>query len=137
MTDEEYNACKNREKEGQNIDDQRQMAGQAPYIINAGLTYDNTDLNMDAGLFYNLKGETLVLVGGGTYPDVYSEHFHNLKFNLNKAFGPRNQYSLSVNVSNILNDRREEFYDGYNTADKIYEAYSPARTYSVGFKYSF
>jgi len=137
MTDEEYNARKNREKEGQNIDDQRQMAGQAPYIINAGLTYDNTDLNMDAGLFYNLKGETLVLVGGGTYPDVYSEHFHNLKFNLNKAFGPRNQYSLSVNVSNILNDRREEFYDGYNTADKIYEAYSPARTYSVGFKYSF
>lgn len=137
MTDEEFNARKNREKQGQNIDDQRQMAGQAPYIINAGLTYDNADLNMDAGLFYNLKGKTLVLVGGGTYPDVYTEPFHNLNFNLNKSFGQQSQYSLSVNVSNILNDRREEFYHGYNTADKIYEGYSPGRTYSIGFKYSF
>ena len=113
------------------------MAGQAPYIINAGLTYDNPSLGFDTGLFYNVKGETLVLVGGGIFPDVYSEPFHSLNFNFNKSFGPKDKYSLSLNVSNLLNESRQELYEGYQSGEEIYSTFKPHRTVSLGFKYSF
>ncbi|WP_138430161.1 TonB-dependent receptor [Fodinibius saliphilus] len=137
MTPNEYEARKNYKREGQNINDQRQMAGQAPYIINAGFTYKNPNISLDAGLFYNVKGKTLVLVGGGIFLDVYSDPFHSLKFNLNKSFGQNDRYSLSLNVSNILNEARQELYQGYQSIDQIYSRYEPHRSVSLSLKYSF
>ncbi len=135
MTQQEFQARKNYEKEGQSIDDTRQMAGQAPYIINAGLSYDNAAIGLDGGLFYNVQGETLTVVGGGLFPDVYSEPFHNLRLNLNKSFGPN--ASVNMSVSNILNDSQGEYYHGYETDKQIFSLYNPHTTVSLGFKYSF
>lgn len=134
MTEQEYQARLSRRKEGQELDRKRQMAGQAPFIINAGLTYDNPDLGFDAGLFYNMKGETLTIVGGGLFPDVYVEPFHSLNFNLNKTLG---HASLSFSVDNILNDTRWESYQAYQAEDQIYTRFSPGRSVSVGVKYAF
>lgn len=135
MTQQEFNARKNFEKEGQEIDDTRQMAGQAPYIINAGLSYDNPNFGLDGGLFYNVQGETLTVVGGGLFPDVYTEPFHNLRLNLNKSFGSK--ASVNLSVTNILNDRRGEFYKGYRSEKQIFSLYNPHTSVSLGFKYSF
>lgn len=137
MTEQEFRARKNFEKDSQNVDDTRDMAGQAPYIINAGFTYDNSDLGLDAGFFYNVKGETLTAVGGGLFPDVYSQPFHNLNFNMNKSFGEEGNSSLSFSVTNILDDSREELYQGFNTADQIFSSYKEHRSISIGYKYSF
>ncbi|MEX0723530.1 MAG: TonB-dependent receptor [Gracilimonas sp.] len=137
MTEQEFRARKNGEKEGQNIDDTRDMAGQAPYIINAGLTYDNLELGLDAGFYYNVKGETLTAVGGGLFPDVYSQPFHSLNFSMNKTLGEDGNSSVSLNVTNILDDSRDEFYKGFNTADEIFSSYKEHRSISVGYKYSF
>lgn len=135
MTDQEFNARKNFEKQGQTIDNTRQMAGQAPYIINAGLSYDNPAIGLDGGLFYNVQGETLTVVGGGLFPDVYTEPFHNLRLNLNKSFGPN--ASVNLSVSNLLNDERAEYYQGYRAEKQIFSLYSPHTSVSLGFKYSF
>lgn len=137
MTEQEYLARKSREKEGEKIENTRQMAGQAPFLINAGFQYDNTAIGLDAGLFYNLKGETLTVVGGGLFPDVYTEPFHNLRFNLNKSLGDEQQTSVNLSVSNILNDRREENYKGFRADDQIFSSFTPGRTVSIGVKYSF
>jgi hypothetical protein len=137
MTDQEFDVRKSFEKEGQDIDDQRQMAGQAPYIINAGLQYENPSFGLDGGLFYNIQGETLVVVGGGLFPDVYTEPFHNLRLNLNKSLGPEDRAALTLSVSNILNDQRAERYKAYNAEDQIFSLYRPHTSVSVGFKYSF
>lgn len=137
MTEQEFIARKNGEKEGQNVDDTRDMAGQAPYIINAGFTYDNAEAGLDAGFFYNVKGETLTAVGGGLFPDVYSQPFHSLNFSLNKRLGEEGKSSVSLNVTNILDDSRDEFYQGFNTADQIFSSYNEHRSISVGYKYSF
>ncbi|TYP95575.1 TonB-dependent Receptor Plug Domain [Fodinibius salinus] len=134
MTEDEFQARKDYQRQGQNVDDQRQMAGQAPYIINAGLTYENPEIGFDTGLFYNVKGETLVLVGGGIFPDVYSDPFHSLRFNLNKSFGAA---SVSLNISNILSEKREEMYQGFRAEDQVYSRFNPGRNVSLGFKYSF
>lgn len=136
MTEIEFVSRKNFEKDGQNIEDTRNMAGQAPYIINAGLSYTDIDRALDMGFYYNVKGETLTVVGGGIFPDVYSEPFHSLRFSFNKAFGPDQRTSLSINVSNILNDLREEFYTGFRAEDQIFTRFNPGTTISVGLRYS-
>ncbi|MFP8487834.1 TonB-dependent receptor domain-containing protein [Gracilimonas sp. Q87] len=137
MTEQEFRARKNSEKDGQNVVDTRDMAGQAPYIINAGFTYDNLDKGLDAGFYYNVKGETLTAVGGGLFPDVYSEPFHSLNFNMNKSFGIDGKSSLSFSITNILDDSREEFYQGFNTSDQVFSSYNEHRSVSIGYKYSF
>ncbi|MCA1751368.1 MAG: TonB-dependent receptor [Flavobacteriales bacterium] len=43
MTDREFNSRLTYEKEGQNLKDTRQMAGQSPYVINAGLDYNKEE----------------------------------------------------------------------------------------------
>lgn len=134
MTNQEYQARKSREKQGQDIDRIRRMAGQAPYIINAGFSYDNPAIGLDGGVFYNVEGETIVVVGGGLYPDVYSQPFHSLKLNINKSFGP---FSASLNVSNLLNDIRRESFQSYKAQNQPYSAYHPGTTVSIGLKYSF
>ncbi len=136
MSPDEFNARVAFEKNGESIDNEREMAGQAPYIINAGLQYEDFDKGLEAGLFYNVQGETLILVGGsGTNPDVFSEPFHSLNFNLNKSIGDR--VSLNFSVSNILNDVREEFYQAFNATEQLYTRFSPGTAVGFGFKYNF
>lgn len=137
MTNQEFLARKSREKEGQNIGNTRQMAGQAPFMVNAGLQYNNPALGLDAGFFYNMNGETLAIVGGGLFPDVYVTPFHNLRFNLNKSLSDNGKTSLNMSVSNILNDTREEIYQGFNAEDEIFSLFTPGRAVSLGIKYSF
>ncbi len=122
---------------GQSVADTRDMAGQAPWIVNAGLAYNNAEIGLDAGLFYNVKGETLTVVGGGLFPDVYSQPFHSLNFNMNKSVGKEQRLAFNLSVSNILGDDREEFYQGYRASDQIFQRVSPGASIGFGAKYSF
>lgn len=133
VTDLEFNSRVGFEKEGETIERIRQMAGQAPYIINAGLSYNEPEAGLTAGLFYNVKGPTLTVVGGSLFPDVFSEPFHSLNFSINKSFG---RFSISVQAENILNDQRQEFFRGFNAADQIFTQFSPDRSFGLGLSYS-
>ncbi|GAB4241392.1 MAG: TonB-dependent receptor [Ekhidna sp.] len=136
MTPTEFNARKSFEKDGETVDDTREMAGQAPYLINLGLGYENFQYGLDATLSYNVKGSTLYIVGGGLFPDVYSEPFNSLNFNLNKTFGREQRASLNLNVTNILDDTLEEVYKGFEAQDRPFTRFRPGTSISVGFSYS-
>ena len=137
MTDVELTAREAYEKEGENIKSTRAMAGQAPYIINAGLQYDDTKKDLSVGLFYNVKGPTLEVVGGGIFPDVYAQQFHSLNLTLSKSFGKDGRSSINVKASNILNDVRESFYVGYQAQDAIFSQFTPGTAFSIGYSYRF
>ena len=137
MAEAEFTSRQGFAREGENIDDTRDMAGQAPYVINGGLAYENTSIGLDAGVFYNVQGRALSVVGLSLFPDVYTEPFHSLNFNLNKSFGPKDNLSLNLSVENILNDRREEFFVGHNAEDQIFTGFSPGTTIGVGASYKF
>lgn len=137
MTDVEKEAREDYAKDGQTITGKRAMAGQAPYIVNAGFTYDDVEKNFNAGIYYNVKGRTLEVVGGGLFPDVYTEMFHALNFTARKAFGEGGRSAVSLKVSNILNDDKESFYVGYKAQDQIYSKYSPGVAFSLGYTYKF
>lgn len=135
MTDNEFDARKLYEREGETVEDTREMAGQSPYLINLGLSYESSEMGIDGGLFYNVNGPTLTVVGGGLFPDVYSEPFHSLNFNLNKQIGKEKRTSFSVSATNILGDLKESFYQGFRAEDQYYSKFNPGTSFSVGFKY--
>lgn len=136
MSDEEYNARKNNARKGEEVKKTREMAGQAPYIINAGAVYNNPDIAMEVGLFYNVKGPTIYSVGGdGLHPDEYEKPFHNLNFSFSKKIGDNK--SLDFKVSNILGDTRERYFESYNSPQGKSFGIYPGRSFSVGFKYQF
>lgn len=136
MTDTEFNSRKGYEKTDEKIEDSRDMAGQAPYTINLGFSYENTDIGLDAGFFYNVNGSTLTVVGGGLFPDVYSEPFHSLNFNFNKNLGKDKRASITFNASNILHDVKENFYVGFRAESQYYTKFDPGTSFSVGLKYN-
>ena len=137
MTDAEFNARKTFEKEGQDIKDYRQMAGQSPYVLNAGITYGNKELGLDAGAFYNVKGPTLKIVGGGLFPDVYQKPYHGLNVSVNKTLGKEGNTKLDFNISNVLNSQNKSVYKSFKASDQIYTLMNPGRTFSIGISHSF
>jgi len=137
MTDAEYNARKAYEKTGETIENTRQMAGQSPYVVNAGITYTNPENGLNAGIFYNVKGPTLVIVGSGLYPDVYQEPFHSLNFGVNKKVGKSKKTTIDFKVSNILNDATEMMYHSYKAEYQIFESRNPGFAFSVGISRKF
>jgi hypothetical protein len=137
MTDAEYNARLTNEKDGQTIERTRQMAGQAPYIVNAGFSYDNIEKGISAGLFYNVKGRTLEIVGGNVAPDIYTEPFNSLNATFNKTFGEDGKQAVNIKVANILNDVRESLFQAYEADGQVFNRLNPGIAVSIGYTYSF
>jgi hypothetical protein len=111
------------------------MSGQAPYMINLGLSYENNEAGIDGGLFYNVNGRTLTVVGGGLFPDVYYDPFHSLNLNMNKTFGKNKKSVFSFSVNNILGDVKENFFTGFRAENQYYTRFDPGTSFSFGFKY--
>ena len=65
---DEYESRQNNLRHGENFSDKREMQGQAPYLVNFGLSYKNKSKNLDIGLFYNVQGSTLSIVGINNRP---------------------------------------------------------------------
>ncbi|MEX2595978.1 MAG: TonB-dependent receptor [Salibacteraceae bacterium] len=149
MTSVEFNSRKTYEKTGETIKDTRQMAGQSPYVVNAGAAYRNVESGLDVGVFYNVKGPTLFIVGAGLFPDIYMEPFHSLEFSVNKKIGKEKRTVIDFKVSNILNDRLESFYMTYNPAGGAdasetafetkapFSSINPGRVVSMGISHKF
>lgn len=123
---------------GEVVSSKRDLQGQAPYIINAGLAYSSFPKGLELGLYYNVQGPTLAYTGGvNDIPDVYTVPFHSLNFSTNKTFGEDEKMRLTLRVNNILNDKREWEYHSFGLENRPFEARSLGTRVSLGFKYSF
>ncbi len=137
MTDEEYDKRIGAARTGETIERTRDMAGQSPYVVNAGFSYNNKEMGVDLGLFYNVKGPTLEVVGTRNIPDVYTKSFHNLNFSALYKFGDDNRMSADFKVSNILDQKQESVFVSYKAADQIYKSRYTGTSFSIGFSYKF
>lgn len=128
-------------RDGEEIKDYRKMAGQAPYVVNAGFSYNGGEngfwKGLEVGIFYNVQGSTLVYVGMVDRPDVYTVPFHSLNFNANKKFGKNGNWNVGLKISNLLNDRKEEVFKSYNAQDQYFSRLTIGTTTSVKVGYSF
>lgn len=137
MSETEYTSRLNNARTGETVKDTRDMAGQAPFLINSGLSYKNPINKLEIGLFYNVQGRTLQYVGIADRPDVYSVPFHSLNFNANFPFAKDDKCSIGFKISNLLNDDREQVFQSFNTGDQYFTRLSPGTNMSVRFSYTF
>jgi len=92
----------------------RKMFGQAPYVLNAILSYTMDSIGLTTTIGYNVQGPRLVLTSSDLSPDVYELPRHLLDFKVSKKLGKH--FNVSLTVRDILNSpvRRSYKYDqGY------------------------
>lgn len=135
MSATEFNSRVLNARTGQSIDDTRDMAGQAPFIVNAGLQYEGFDNFLNAGIYYNVQGRTLQYVGVADIPDVYSVPFHSINLSFSKGFGEDGKFNVSFKVDNLLDDKREQEFESFGAQNRLFQRLAPGRTFSFGFGY--
>lgn len=112
--------------------DTRQMAGQAPYIVNGLLSYDNKDKKLKAALTYNISGPKLYVVVKGGTPNVFEQPRHMLGLGLSKGLG--DHWKVKISAKNLLNSKSLKTYN-FNGVDYTYSDYRKGQSFSVGFTY--
>ncbi|MBB6001858.1 TonB-dependent receptor [Arcicella rosea] len=127
----------------QNQSDNRPLQGQSPYIINAGINYNDAKKNTQISLLFNVIGKRIYAVGNSFaagYPDWYEMPRNVVDFTFSKEIA-RNLI-LKGGITDILNQRNLIIQDGnkdntYNAnVDQVIQSYSPGRTYSLGLVYT-
>lgn len=85
---------------------ERAMVGQAPWVVNAGLTFAPTGDATSATLLYNVVGRRIVNAAEAPLPDVYEEARHVLDLSLRVALTPA--ISAKLDVKNLLDEPFEQ-----------------------------
>lgn len=141
ISETEYQSRLDNARDGETVSEYRQMALLAPYIINGGFAYNGGESGFskgfEAGIYYNVQGQTLEYVGIADRPDIYTKPFHSLNFNSNKRFGKDNRMRIGIKIDNILNAKRESVFKSFNATDQYFERLNPGRKISIRFSYSF
>ena len=128
-----------RQPEAEDFKDYRQLQGQAPYIINAGLSFEDMSKNYEMNLLFNRQGKTLQIVGNDDVPDVFALPFNSLNFTFEKKFKQADgiNKTLRLRINNIMDDQREsqyEFFD-FETQPFSYRNFGTTFSLSYGIKF--
>lgn len=118
---------------GEEISSTRSLQGQSPFLVNSGLEYRDNENGNQIGIFYNVQGKTLQVVGLGDTPDIFSDPFHSLNFNFRKTFGSEKNKTITFKISNLLGDTNESFFSSFNTSNQIFSLRDPGRSFSLGY----
>lgn len=125
---------------GQHIEKTREMAGQAPFIINCGLSYNGSESGfskgLEAGLYYNVQGTTLQYVGIAEKPDIYMLPFHSLNFTASKNIGKNNRTQIGIRIENLLDDKKESVFRSFNPTGQFFTRLEPGITFHIRLAYT-
>jgi len=84
--------------------DSRPMQGQSPYIVNAGLFYNDDDRGIQANIQYNVSGKRIAFVGLPGIPTWWEMPRHVVDVSVSKSIGRRTELRLGVN--DLFNSRQ-------------------------------
>jgi len=136
----EYASRVENARSGQTIEKLRVMSGQAPFIINSGLSYNGGENGLwkgfEAGMYYNVQGTTLMYVGIADRPDIYTLPFHSLNLNISKSFGEEKRTQLEFKIDNLLNSDKKSVFKSFNVTDPFFTKLEPGITFQVKLSYS-
>ncbi len=119
------------------------LQGQSPYIVNAGLFYQNADNGFQGSLLYNVSGPRIFVIGNfNPGSQSFGEMpFQSFDFIVSKTF--HKHYLLNFGIQNILGSR-VVFMEDINKDNKFdtkhdreVRTYYPGRYYTLGIKIKF
>jgi hypothetical protein len=108
-----------------NTNDSRPMVGQAPYVLNGGVTYTSGSGRSSATLLFNRVGRRIVAAGAAPLPDNYEQARSVLDLSL--RFPVVGSLAAKLDARNLL-DSPFTVMQG----DVVRERYSFGRVVSVG-----
>ena len=132
----ELNLRTNGLRAGESLGTYRRLQGQSPYLINSSIDYKDEN-GLITGLFFNMQGKTLEVVGTGFAPDVYTHPFESLNFNLSKKIGENKNKTFTVKIENLLDSKKESYYESFKAVNRIFSFRDLGRTFSIGYNVNF
>lgn len=110
----------------------RPFQGQAPFIVNAILSYMNPEKGWEASAVFNVSGEKLYNIALFGTPDIYEQPFPLLNFKVTKKFA--DNYQVGFTVRNLLNpvNKKTQMFEGH---EYIAESYKLGTSYGLSLSY--
>ena len=118
----------------------RPMQGQSPYVINAGLFYQNDRIGLTASLLYNRIGKRIIGIGksnsidndvNSTIPDSYEMPRNSLDLTVSKTVGKL--VELRCTVKDLLSeDVVYKQFPKYEKDGQLYEREQVTRSFNPG-----
>ena len=105
----------------------RRMVGQAPYVLNGGLTYTTSDGTTSATVLYNRVGERIDAAGESPLPDVIQKPRNVMDISLRWGFA--RSASLRADLRNALNAPYQTLQ-----GTVVRESYLTGRTFTLGLR---
>ncbi|MEL6864228.1 MAG: TonB-dependent receptor [Bacteroidota bacterium] len=110
----------------------RRMFGQAPFVINALLSYKGTG-GTRANLTFNLVGDRISVVTRGATPNYFLQGQPSLNFNISHDLN--SQFSIKLSANNLLDAEYREVVT-FKGIEYPVSTYRLGRTFSLGVKYN-
>lgn len=112
----------------------RTMFGQAPYVINAMLTYRADSIGLVVSLSYNRQGEKLVFTSIDGTPDIFEQPRDLIDLKVSKTIG--RYFGVSLKVRNILNAPIIRAYNYTDSTDLDFDKFAFGTNFVLGFSYN-
>jgi len=117
---------------GRDVD--RTMLNQAPYVVNAMVTYFADKAGLSASVTYNVQGPRVVMTGStNDIPDIYELPRNLVDLKVIKKLGK--YCSLSLKVMDVLNTAIVRAYKIDGNYDLVYDSYKYGTNYVFAFSY--
>ncbi len=131
---------------------ERQLQGQSPYIVNAGIFYNDVNSGTQVNVIYNVIGPRIVYVGdknesnlNGLYPDQYELSRNMLDISIIKKIN--SHFELRAGGQDILNNKfriyQDTNLDGKISSkpvkgqDDLIQSFRRGGYYTLGVNYTF
>ena len=119
----------------------RSLQGQSPYLINAGLQYNNSKGDFGVSMLYNRIGQRIYDVGFEGYPSIYENSRDLIDLQFSKKI-MKSKAELKLNFSDLLNQdiifyqnaNNKKSYD--SKIDKPLNTFKPGSGISLSFSYN-
>ncbi|NWF89854.1 MAG: TonB-dependent receptor [Ignavibacteriaceae bacterium] len=113
-------------------DNDRPLQGQADYVFNAGLYYDNLPIGFNASLVYNKVGQRISAVGVNDLGDIIEKPIDLIDFSISKKLF--DNFTVKASVKDLLNQDKI-FIQQTVSGDRVAELNRSGRVFSLGLSY--
>ncbi len=122
----------------------RPLAGQSPYLINAGLEYKVKKSGIITNLTFNVFGDRLAVYSNDGRPDIYEKARPELNWNFKKELSKK--LSMTLRIKNILNPSyrwayeykgSNAAYDKFDDQEANFTSYKKGVSFGLGLAYKF
>ncbi|ALI99393.1 TonB-dependent receptor [Rufibacter tibetensis] len=118
----------------------RPMMGQSPYVVNAGLYFQDDENRLQVNVLYNVVGSRIWAVGSYANPMVYEMPRNVLDLSFTKGLG--RHFEIKGGIQDILNQKVRLIQDSNDDAkitgvDETIQDYQRGSYSSLGLSYKF